>query len=160
MNLNLTTGLALWGAVVGSLSLVWNIWTWCRSRPRIKAKIELRELGIGFEIRYEIRNQGDKPSTIEEIMLVKYQDGILGFFGMPEHVEYFSGVHRKEQKLPAALAPGELWTHSSPMSEDRRPDSMDVLALIESGRLYFQIRCTHTDRKVSGKVRHENPLAI
>ena len=160
MNLNLTTGLALWGASVGSLSLAWNIWAWCRSRPRIKAKIELREGGFEPNIRYEIRNQGDKPTTIEEIMLVKYQDGILGFFGMAEHVEYFSGVNRKEEKLPAPLAPGELWSHSSLISENRRAGSMDTLALIESGRLYFQIRCTHTDRKLSGKVKRENLLAI
>lgn len=156
MDSTLTTFLAIWGAVLGSLSLAWNVWTWLRGRPRIVAKVKLREWLNGHSICYEIRNRGDKPTTIEEIMLVKYQDGFWGLLGQHEHVVYASGAYRETAKLPSHLAPGEVWKGYSPIPDERGILNGRQLALIEEGRYYFKIQCAHTDRLLKGKVRPEN----
>lgn len=157
MNSTQTTALAVWGAVLGTLSFAWNVWTWLRSRPRIAVKVELREMLDESAICYEIRNRGDKPTTVEEIMLVKYQDGLPGLLHNFEHVENVSAKHRETAKLPVQLSPGDIWKGHSSINEERGLMEMDKLALIAEGRLYFKVRCAHTGRLLSGKVKPEHP---
>ncbi len=155
MNTTQTTALAVWGAVLGTLSFAWNVWTWLRSRPRIAVKVELREMLDEAAICYEIRNRGDKPTTVEEIMLVKYQDGLPGLLHLFEHVENVSAKYRATAKLPVQLSPGDVWKGHSLMPGERSLMEMDKLALIAKGQLHFKIRCAHTDRLLSGKVTTE-----
>jgi hypothetical protein len=158
MNATLTEFLALWGATLGTLSLAWNVWTWTRSRPRVSPTVEVRELAAENEIQYEIRNRGGQPTTIEEIQLLKYQDGLLGWLGVAEHVEYVAAKHPETMPLPALLPPGGVWKGSSPLPHVPRATELDKAALIRARKLFFKIRCSHTSRLLSGKVRKERLL--
>ena len=162
MNPTLTTVLAIWGAVLSTVVFLWDIRKWMRNNPKIVAKIEFHEPitedGEGW-ISYEIRNRGGRPTTIEELMLVKYQPGIWGWLRFYEFSENVWVRHKDTVKLPVVLQPGEVWKGHSPVTAG--PDGMfedrDRQALILAGQLYFKIRCAHSDRLISGRVIPERP---
>ena len=158
MNVTLTSVLAIWGAALSTITFVWNVWKWRRENPRIAVKVEALESHEtdGFRgISYELRNRGGKMTTIEEIMLVKYQPGFWGLLGLYEHCRYESQASRKSVKLPVALQPGGVWNGYTQIAEERSLTGMDTNDLILKGRLFYKIRCAHTDRLISGKVKPE-----
>jgi hypothetical protein len=163
MNEQLTAFLAIWGAALGTSSLAWNIWTWQQNRqPRLAVEVELRETGNEPEIFYTIRNRGGQATTIEELQLVSYQLGPFCGVGIPERAQYVAACFPKSVSLPAVIAPGGIWTGSSPISSERRTTFDESpsarLELIKKGRLFFKIRCSHFDRSLHGKVRMERML--
>jgi hypothetical protein len=153
MDLNLTGVLAIWGAGLSTVTLILQVIRWRRERPRIAAEVEWRDFSTTQGIHFAIRNRGDKPTTIEEVVLVTFQEGWLGFLGMKQTEEYISHQHPSTAKLPAALGPGEIWRGEAPFSQGRRGDAEEKLALIEAGRLFYRIRCAHAPRPVQGKVK-------
>ena len=158
VNTNLTTYLAIYGAGVSTLALLWNFWRAYRDRPHIAVKIQARENfeddGFGA-IMFELRNRGGKPTTIEEIELVKYQDGFWGFRGFPETTQYTSVAHKRTVKLPYVLKPGEVWKAYSPVETERVVLGPDKNRLINSRKLFYRVKCAHTDRMLRGKILPE-----
>ncbi len=152
----LTSFLAVWGAVVSTGVLLWNMWTWHQNKPQIVAKVETYENPFGDGIAFEIRNRGGRATTVEEIMLVEYDTGIWGVLGKYSCYENVSARYRETAKLPVVLQPGEVWTGSAPFSEKRPIHGFDLAKLIQDRRLFFKIRCAHTDRLLSGKVKKES----
>lgn len=153
MDWNLTTFLAIWGAALATLTFFLHIARWRRERPRIAAEVETYDVPAGAGIRFAIRNRGDKPTTIEDVILLTYQPGFMGLIGMKHTEEPLSGLHRRTAKLPAVLGPGEIWRGEAPFSEGRRGDAAEKLSLIETGHLFYKITCAHSSRPKLGKVR-------
>jgi hypothetical protein len=164
MNERMTEFFASLGALLGITNVAWNIWSWHQNRrPRLVVEVEVRELADSSEIFYAVRNRGGQSTTIEELQLVKYRFGPFGGFGLLEHVEYVATRNPDSVKLPAVVSPGEVWTGSSPVSEETRRSMFDdwaseKLSLIKKGRLFFKIRCSHFDGLLYGKVRMERLL--
>lgn len=152
MDWNLTTVLAVWGAGLSTLTFFLHVAKWRRERPRIAAEVETYDVPAAG-IRFAIRNRGDKPTTIEEVTLLTYQPGFMGFIGMKHTEELLSGLYRRTAKLPAVLGPGEIWRGEAPFSERRRSDAEEKLSLIQAGRLFYKITCAHSSRPKLGKVR-------
>jgi len=160
MNASLTSYLAAWGAALSTFTAVWNVWKWHREKPRIAAKVEARESfeTDGFStVTYELRNRGDKPTTIEEIMLVSHEGGLSGrLFGYGECCSYESVSNRNTVQLPAVLRPGEIWKGYSVLPEEERvPIRENKSKLIAAGKLAYRIRCAHTDKLICGKIKPE-----
>ncbi|MEN3369588.1 MAG: hypothetical protein V7609_1731 [Verrucomicrobiota bacterium] len=161
MDSNLTSVLAIWGAALSTLTFLLQIAKWRRERPRIAAEVETYDVPAGGGIRFAIRNRGDKPTTIEEVTLLTYQPGVIGFLGVKHTEEPLSGVHRRTAKLPAVVGPGEIWRGEAPFSGGRRGDAAEKLSLIQAGSLFYKIRCAHSSRLKLGKVRldtSDNPF--
>lgn len=153
MDWNLTSFLAIWGAALSTFTLLMNLAKWRRERPRIAAEVETYEGVGGAGIRFTIRNRGDRPTTIEEVTLLTYQQGFLGFLGMKESEEYLSAKHGKTVKLPASLGPGEIWRGDAPFLVGWRADADEKLFLIHAKRLFYRVRCAHSGRPILGRVR-------
>src|SRR5258708_7704160 len=111
MNANLTAYLAAWGATLSTVTVIWNFWRSYRERPHIAVKIQARESfeddGFGA-IMFELRNRGGKPTTVEEIKLVKYAPGGWGLLGHWDFSENTWVASPKTVKLPVVLKPGEV----------------------------------------------------
>ena len=155
----LTTILAIYGAVLSTLVFIWSIWKWHRDNPHIVAKVEGYENPLGGGIAFEIRNRGRRPTTIEQISLVRYEEGFLNrFLHLYGESENVSVKYRKTAKLPIVLQPGEVWKGTAPFPEEksglRGIDNMPEL--IRAGGLHFKIQCAHTDRRLSGTVKPES----
>lgn len=158
--MTLTDALALWGALTGTGVLLWEVFKWHRDRPQLVAKVQAQEFCDDITgIHYEIINRGSKATTVDEIKLVTYHKGWLGWFGMPECVINTSVKYPNTVKLPARIEPGDIWKGFSSIEGEEEA----VMALqdqthkehIRSGTLHYKIRCTHTDRLLSGRVRLE-----
>lgn len=161
MDWNLTSFLAIWGAALSTLTLLLHLAKWRRERPRIAAEVETYEVLGGGGIRFSVRNRGDKPTTIEEVMLLTYQPNIMGAFGMKASEEYLAGRDEGKAKLPARLGPGEIWRAEIPFFQGRRGDAAEKLSLIQAGKLFYKVRCAHSPRPKIGKVRldsFDNPF--
>ena len=158
----MTTALAVWGAVVSTVTLIWNLWKWQQEKPRVVAKATTFGFSQVEGIRFEIRNRGGRPTTIEDVRLVNYMRGVAGLFRMPARIEYLARKYEKTINLPVLLQPGAVWTADVPL-KDRQPGPFDDdrAQLIKDGRLFFKVCCAHTERRVVGKVLAEdfNPWA-
>ena len=78
---------------------------------------------------------------------------------LPRYVQNTSVAYRDSVKLPAKIHYGEIWEGYAKIKEEEHAfmdREHDKLKLIEKGRLYFKVRCAHTDRLISGKVRPES----
>jgi|ERR1051326_5249179 hypothetical protein len=141
MNPTLTTILAVWGATISTFVFLWDIRKWQRNKPQIVAKIQFHE---GFSEdeggwgSYEIRNRGGRATTIEELMLVKYQDGIWGWFRFYEQSENVWVKHPETVKLPVMVQPGEVWKGHSPGTGKAYRRS---IVGVNSWRTYLSVCC-------------------
>jgi hypothetical protein len=144
---------ALWGALVGTASLVWNVWSWSRSRPKVDVTATLIGEGDEAEITYEIRNRGGQPTTLEEIRLVTYGAAPLRWIGMFSAEERVSNKHRMAFCLPVPLAPGGLWKGAAPLVDRSCALDSTKEGLIRKGALFCRVRLTHSSRWVETAVR-------
>lgn len=153
----LTTILAVWGAVLSTVTVIWNLWRWRQEKPLIVAKAMLCGTGKDKCIRIEIRNRGGRPTTLEDVWLVKYMDGIAGLLRFQARTTYLAAKFGKRINLPVMLAAGGVWKEDVPLWDgERTPSDDDREELVEKGLLYFKVCCAHTDRRVAGKVMPES----
>lgn len=161
MNPTLTFVLAIWGAVISTVAISWQIFIWLRSNPRIVPRVFVIESPTGDEtqdyVSFEIRNRGGKPTTIEEIMFIS-SDGWLSHLQGLKKTEYLSAYKTDDLKLPVVLPPGEIWKGTCYLGPRQDPHRLDRTRRERflAGRLFYYIRCAHTDRFIRGKVRAED----
>ena len=158
MSPEITTVLAVWGAVVSTSTLAWNLWKWRQEKPKIVARATTFGPDDPVGIRFEVRNRGGRPTTIEEVRLFAYQPGAMGLLRMKSFTEYLGAIYPDATKLPHPLGPGALWTADIPIEEEHRLgfDQGERVALIKQKRLHFSITCAHSDRCLTGTVLEEN----
>jgi hypothetical protein len=68
---------AWWGAVVATIVLLWDIYKWKTTGPRlvVKAVPGMQELGDRTEkklISVEVTNRGDRPTTLTHLAFIGY----------------------------------------------------------------------------------------
>jgi hypothetical protein len=163
MSPSLTATLAIYGAVLSTLGFLWQVFLWRRSRPQIVVSATMHESPTGAAedwIGFEIRNRGGKPTTVEEIMFVSYENWLWSTLKVLNQTEFLSAYHRESIKLPVMLQPGEIWKGDCPLKpENERPVSgfgKSRRERLESGTLHFRVRCAHSDRLISGIVKPES----
>lgn len=157
MDQNQTTALAIYAALLSTAGMAWQIFLWVRNHPRISVLAEVDGNGADEWIRFELRNRGGRATTVEQIMLVRYSGRLTQLFRFPNAVEYLSSYHSETIKLPVHLQPGEFWKGHCPLSpENERADHGESRKeRLEAGKLFFRVKCAHTDSLISGIVRPE-----
>ena len=158
----LTTGLATWGALISTFVLLWDIQKWRRNSPRIAVKVEYHEPVTEDDdgwISYEIWNRGGQATTIEELALANYRwmPWFLFYFTKRDLcVENVFAKNKDTVKLPVVLQRNEVWKGHSPIRHKRHRSVGDVNEeLFKQGKLFYRIRCAHSDRLIIGKVQPE-----
>lgn len=163
MNTQFTQFLAVWGAVVSTIALLWQIFQWTRANPRIAAKVQMNESHSSASddwISFELRNRGGKPTTIEEIMFVDHESWWSRLAGYPNRIENIYVSHKSTMPLPIVLDPGEVWKGTCPLDEEYERGGLGRTRRqrFEVGQLFYRIRCAHTDRLISGRVAPERVM--
>jgi len=173
----ITTGIAVWGAVLGTLTFVWNVRKWRQERPKIFACIEAVEsLSKGNSyagVRLKIRNRGGKQTTVENIILYcrptwgefGFQSILMALAGYSAWEQNVAGSNLKTAALPAVLAINGAWEGFIPL-EANDEDDEEELRLVERGRhladalrngkVRFSIVCSHTNARKTGLVKRVN----
>ena len=124
---------AWWGAVMGTIALVWEVWRWWRGRAWFRVSIhsnvyyddsvvavratatgEIRELVRHYRI--EVVNLGDMPATITSISAVATVLGAKARWRrlrkIPCDFTALTDIAFKAEdgrRLPKVLGPGEVW---------------------------------------------------
>lgn len=173
----MTLYIAIWGAVLGTVTFAWNIWKWRRESPRIVEVIEVvnslwTENGFAG-IRLVLRNRGGQKTTVEQIFLYqRAQWSEWGLYGVLMRLRGESAWQHcvgnsnpKTTKLPVVLDVNAVWEGFIPL-ELSDPDNEDEVCQIEmnrklletfkSGSLRYSIQCSHTSRRIRGLVRIED----
>lgn len=118
-----STWAAWWGAVSGSLAVVWEVFRWANSGPRLQIlaspDMQLITPGYGIdETRYinvVVTNSGDSPTTITHFCACTYRN-------------WFDRLRRKKSQLfvintgqeapiPYKIEPGERWSAMTPQKQ-------------------------------------------
>ena len=175
----MTLFIAIWGAVLGTLTFSWNLWKWRRENPRIAATVEAVE-SFWTEnnyagIRITLRNRGGRKTTIERISLYQrlqwFEFGLAGVFlrlhGEAVWEQNVGVSNPKTAKIPVILDVNELWEGFIPL-EANEPDNEEELRRIDinrtipkvlrSRKLRYSILCSHTSHKICGLVKNQNIL--
>jgi hypothetical protein len=173
----MTLFIAIWGAVLGTLTFIWNLWKWRYETPRIVAAVETVESSWTENsfagIRLKLRNRGGRKTTVEDIFLYRrqkwFENGLVGIlFRFSRIVPWQQNVgvsNPNTAKLPVILDVGGSWEGFVPF-EANEPDNdeelkciginREILKILLTGKLRYSIHCSHTNRRVMGLVRNEN----
>lgn len=118
---------AWWGAVIATLVLVWDLFKWLRSGPRLDLRVEWRrevprrgEEHYGNALRWtltiEVANVGDAPTTLTRLE-VWHHPTLLSRFMRRGSKPYFL---EQPRSLPYLLGPGEVWRGVVPIYDPNR----------------------------------------
>ena len=173
----MTFYLAIWGAVLATVTFIWNIWKWRQESPHIVEKVEairsLRSENNYAGIRLTLRNRGGKRTTVEKIFINRRPRWLeFGLFSillrLRREVVWQQNVgvsNPKTAKLPVILDANEVWDGFIPF-ESNDPENEDELRQIDinrelietvgSGSLRYSIQCAHTNHRIRGMIESEN----
>ena len=169
-----TDYLAAWGALTGSLVLLWDILKWFRDGPRLKVRVrpntfyedgeivdvEKTEHGefTSYAVYYhiEITNVGTQPTTLLDIEATT----------KPLGIERIERIKRKSKRfliscsekaftphfgksLPQVLKPGEVWSC--------RLNENSVISISQAGQPKIALSVAHLNNPVFVKVKLTKP---
>ncbi len=141
---------AWWGALVASFLFVWDVYKWNKSRSNIEVtaspnmqafdKVE-RKLEEDKKILIKVVNNGDKVTTITNLMIRKYKNLWKKILNKPE-IEAF--ISDSENIIPYELEPGKQWVASIDQNDLENKSFLGD---------YFYCGVYHTARKKGNFVR-------
>lgn len=118
--MTLTDGIAIYAAIIATVSVVWQIYLWIMDKPKLKIDImtdmltEQKLAILDFKnehpnnkkgLRVDVANISKIPTTITFLAIQPY---IKGNFRKVRHTEC------RVLPLNVLLKPGELWSHFFP----------------------------------------------
>lgn len=114
--MNASTWAAWWGALSGTLLVLWEIFRWSRSGPqlRVTASPNMQYItpGHGIDetlyINVVVTNKGDAPTTITHFCACTYKNHFARLRRKKERL--FVINPGPETRIPCKLEVGEVWT--------------------------------------------------
>ncbi len=155
MDINITLKgtniVAWWGAVVATIVLIWDIYKWKSSGPKIKFEVAPNILVVGDPARKgkkfisaNTTNIGDRPTTITNLVLQHYNT----YFAMLRHKPSTSMIvlsPSNAQPLPFILQPGQVWQGLSIQDHE-------LEELAKDGYLVCGLCHSHSDKEIDRRV--------
>ena len=142
---------AWWGAIVATIVLLWDIYKWKTSGPRIRFRVRADNMIVGDPstegqnfIFAEATNIGDRPTTITNLVFQYYQT----YFSMLRHKPKKSMIVNKpsdSQLLPYVLHPGSVW-HGLAIQ------TAEIETLAKDGLLVCGLCHSHSDKEIDRRV--------
>jgi len=155
-NIGLTDVLAVWGAFIATLVLLWDIYKWKTSGPRIIFKalsnMCIRNVPALPErktyISLEAVNNGDRPATIRNVGICYYSNC---FKKMLRKAKWQALVpFQVIQALPYVLEPGKTW--QGVIDQDQLEQEV-----YDRGILIVKLYLSHSKRPKKVRVRPRKP---
>lgn len=142
---------AWWGAIVATIVLVWDIYKWWTSGPRIKFVARPNSLVVGDPTRRghkfisaNATNIGDRPTTITNLVLQHYKT----YIQMLRHKPSTSMVvldPNPSQPLPYVLHPGAVW-------QGLAEQAFELEELTKTGYLVCGLCHSHSDKEIDKRI--------
>lgn len=146
---NITTFLAVWGAIVSTIVLVWDVYKWRRTgHPKliIRASGNLRDAHSNNSQKYisvKVTNIGDKPTTIG-LITYRYYKTKPGKWRRqwPEQRGFFNKPMNASAELPYKLEVGAEWSCLAVQTKE-------IEEMARNGYLYFEVEDTSTSNALA-----------
>lgn len=115
LNLSITEIAAWWGAIIATSLLVWDIYKWKTSGPRVGVEVFPNRIIVGDPIRegktyigVKVINTGSRPTTISNLCMQHYSTYWSLFRKKPDEsmVVANPGI---PHPIPYVLQPGTIW---------------------------------------------------
>jgi len=118
-----STWAAWWGAVSGTLAVVWEIFRWARSGARLQVfaspNMQYVIPGQGIDdtlhINVVVTNVGDSPTTITHFVGCTYRNWFDRL--RRKRLRLFVITTGPEAPIPFKIAPGERWSAMPPQQQ-------------------------------------------
>jgi len=139
-----TTSLAAWwGAIIATIVLLWDIYKWKTSGPRLYIDVSsnMEIFGVpGHEgkkyVTVRVRNMGDKPTTITSLA-GRFYKGKFNRILKKQQKAFVVGTPGITQQLPYVLQPGTIWDGLIVQNEELERMATNWILM---GELYFSHR--------------------
>ena len=151
--MELTQTVAWIGATTGSLALVWDIYKWLHTGPKIDIEVRPNmvaygglqySMGKGAKIMVEVTNLGDRPTTLTHLVGYQYASVLHKFLGRKAKRTIII-QDPQTGKIPDKIHPGDRWIGTIDQNEQ-------VLRMAEDGALYLAVVCNHKKRATFKRV--------
>ena len=143
--MNTTDILALWGALVATSVLVWDILKWKIEGPKINLFANAHIKVFGDEslegktfISIDIRNTGGGASTILKIGFVHFKNRWMRLLGRRSGPFYWVVKPRSQHELPHFLESGKFWSGLANQNEE-------LENLSKKGFLHLAVQFSHKE---------------
>jgi hypothetical protein len=151
--MNTTDILALWGALVATSVLIWDVLKWKTEGPKIRISANANIKVLGDEllegktfISIDIRNIGGGASTILKIGFVHFKNRRMKLLGRRSDPFYWVVKPRSQHTLPHFLESGKVWDGLANQNED-------LMNLSKKCLVYLAVQFSHEDDIMISKNR-------
>jgi len=149
---NIIMFIALYGALISTIVLLWDIYKWKNSGPKIIGKIKTNMIGID-DLKYKnenlilvtISNIGDKPTTVTSLTLSFYNSAISKILKISKN-HYWVETPSYSNPTPYLLRSGSEWTGIVVQNEKFEK-------LSKTGILICSIHFSHTKKCTDFRVK-------
>jgi len=144
LDITLTDILAVWGAFIATLVLLWDIYKWIISGAKVVFRVTPNRLILGDNndfsedkkyIHMEAINNGERPTTLTKTAACYYKNWLNRIQRKPEAQFY---IKAGGDKLPYLLEPGKIWNGFA--------DQAKLEQLPMTGMLIFAIYLPHKNK--------------
>jgi hypothetical protein len=143
--MNITDTLALWGALVATSVMVWDIYKWKTEGPKIRISASAHIKVLGDEslegktfISIDIMNIGGGASTILKIGFVHFKNRWMKLLGRRHGPFYWVVRPRSQHELPHFLESGKFWSGLANQNEE-------LENLSKKGFVHLAVMFSHKD---------------
>jgi len=142
---------AWWGATLATLAIIWDVFKWLRTGPRIVMRILPNMSQFpqapgtpNTNIFVEISNNGDAPTTLKNIGVFHYDSFPKWIF---RNASYQAVVPNPnpEFPIPRVIETGKIWQGF--MDQEPMED------MLRSGWFYVWCDCSHSKKLIKMRVK-------
>lgn len=139
--------IALYGAVLSTFVLFWDIYKWKSSGPKIMGEIQTNMIGVNVQgsnsdkkITVNLSNNGDKPTTINSLNLLYYKSSLTRIIQKPQKT-FFVPIPSQSHPIPHLLNTGTTWLGIIDQTNE-------IEKLAKDGILICTVHFSHTKKNI------------
>ena len=151
MTIDTTTFIAWWGAILSSLVLLWDIYKWWSSGPKIRFTVQTGMESIGMPmfdgktlILANVTNYGEQPTTITNLGLFYYKTTWSLIRRRPDQA-FIIPHPNTDFPLPFQLKQGNVWAGITVQDEQ-------LTEMATNGKLYCVLSHSHSEKPTKKRV--------
>jgi hypothetical protein len=137
---------AWWGAVAATLVIVWDVYKWATSGPRVRIRVEADRLMVGDPMRegetfitVRATNTGDRPTTLTNLGFSYYRSWWHRKLLRKPDSNAVVTLGGTPHQLPHKLEPGGVWDGAAIQDEELKK-------MAAHGYLEMVVYQSHTGR--------------
>jgi hypothetical protein len=157
ITLDLTGILAIWGAVLSTIAIFWDIYKWRTSGPSLHMRVSTGMVAYNMPV-YEgrtlimvsVTNRGDRPTTITHLNMAYYDTWWKAILCMKPSQNYWVANPNTFQQVPFELKPGIEW-------KGMIEQNSEIEIWAQEGYLYATLNHSHNKKPMRQRIVIRKP---